>query len=281
MQAPSSDCGAGSCDSGTHRDSSINSGYSSYSDDEEPAIPVTLCAHMHDPSKKCKALKPHKALSLGRNSQAARQPGSESLDGYFARLEEEELDGYFARLEEEEDMTEKEMFELMSIDETTLKSKQKIEENAKKIENVFGEEMRQAYIAFEGYVLFFCTTIAEIMKHPLVRWGKTNVIMDVCMAVSSKACGHNLRHYAIHLHGAMEKSQHCLDRVNLDSIFMAFMASMRDHAAVLEPAQDVAQAQNTIQKCQLVLNLSKRMLSKLKQEIESAKENFQSILGLL
>jgi hypothetical protein len=219
MQAQSSDCGAGSCDTGTHRDSSISSGYSSYSDDEEPAIPVTLCAHMHAPSKKCKALKPHKVLSLGRPSRAARQPGSESLDGAFARLEEEE------------DMTEEEMFELMSIDETTLKPKQKIEENAKKIENVFGEEMRQAYIAFEGNIHFFCTTIAEIMKHPLVLWGKTNVIMDVCMALS--ACqatrGHNLRYSAIHLHGAMEKTQHCLDRVNLDSI-MACMASMRDRS---------------------------------------------------
>ena len=142
MQASSSVCSTGS---GAESDSPINSDdSSSFSDEsvrvreetssEEPASPVylSLLSASARPSQKVKR---HKVSRLEHQSampERAWQPGRWCRDGAYAELSAEEM---------------KEM--------TSFKSKEETEEIAKLIEEAFGKEMRQTYIAFEGNVHFF------------------------------------------------------------------------------------------------------------------------------
>ena len=266
MQASSSIC---STCSGADSHSSINSDDSSSSGDEsvrvheettseEPMSPVYLsllsaCARPSQPAK------PHNVSSLQRqvvSPQVARQQDSGPRDGASAELSEEEM---------------KEI--------TSFKSKEETEEIAKLIENAFGKEMRYTYMAFEGNVQVFCSTIAAIM-HPLFKqYAQIDFVLDVCQTA---ACMEQYIHFAIHLYDAVEMCNHIVSRINLNSSkVVACMAGMRSCAAALAPAQDVAQAQTTIQKCQLILDHNGTYVAKVKHSVETLRQRLQPLIALL
>jgi len=260
--------------SGADSHSSINLDDSSSSGDEsvrvheettseEPMSPVYLsllsaCARPSQPAK------PHNVSSLQRqvvSPQVARQQDSGPHDGC-------PRDGASAELSEEE---------IKEI--TSFKSKEETEEIAKLIESAFGKEMRHTYMAFEGNVQFFCSTIAAIM-HPLFKqYAQMDFVLDVCQTAT---CMEQYSHFALHLYDAVEMCNHIVDRVNLNSSkIVACMAGMRSCAAALAPAKDVARAQTTIQKCQLILDHNGTYVAKVKHSVGTLRQRLQPLIELL
>jgi hypothetical protein len=95
-------------------------------------------------------------------------------------------------------------------------------------------------------------------------------------------CKDQCFHYAIHLYDALEMCKHCVDRVNLNSSeIVACMASMRNHATVLAPVQDMAQVQATIQKCQFILDNNEAFVAKIKRDVERSRQSVQPVVALL
>ena len=189
-------------------------------------------------------------------AQGALQPDSGPRDGASADLSAEEI---------------KEI--------TSFKSKEETEEIAKLIEEAFGKEMRQTYIAFEGNVQFFCTTIAAIMQPLFKQLDQREFVLDVCLTAT---CKEQYFHFAMHLYDALEMCKHIVNRVNLNSSkIVACMASMRNYAAVLVTAQDMAQVQGTIQKCQLILDKNGALVARTKHDVERSRQLLQPIIALI
>ncbi len=162
---------------------------------------------------------------------------------------------------------------------TYFNSKEETEEIAKMIEKAFGKEMRQTYMAFEGNVDFFCTTIAAIMQPFFKQHDQTQFVFDACQTAT---CTEQYSHFAMHLYDALEMCKHIVGRVNLNSSkIVACMASMRNHAAVLAPAQDMAQVQRTIQKCQLILHKNGAFVARITHDVEKSRQKMQPIIALL
>jgi hypothetical protein len=264
MQASSSVCSTG-C--GADSDSSIYSDDSSSSGDEsirvheettseEPMSPVYLSL-LSASARPSQTVKPHKVSRLERQSvMPALQPDSVPRDGASAELSAEEI---------------KEI--------TPFKSKEETEEIAKLIEEAFGKEMRQTYIAFEGNVQFFCTTIAAIMQPLFQQHDRTEFVLDVCQTAT---CKEQYFHFAMHLYDALEMCKHIVNRVNLNSSkIVACMASMRNYATVLAPAQDMAQVQVTIQKCQLILDKNGAFVARIKHDVEISRQTLQPMIALV
>jgi hypothetical protein len=187
-------------------------------------------------------------------TERALQPGSGCRDGASAELSAEKI---------------KEM--------TSFESKEETEEIAKLIDEAFGKEMRQTYIAFEGNVHFFCTAIAAIMQPLFKQYDQTEFVLNVCQTAT---CEEQCFHFAVHLYDALEMCKHCVDRVNLNSS-VACMASTRNYATVLAPAQDMAQVQGTIQKCQLILDRNGAFVARVKGEVERSRQSAQLMIALL
>jgi hypothetical protein len=266
MQASNSIC---STCSGADSDSSINLDDSSSSGDEsvrvheettseEPMSPVYLSL-LSATARPSLPAKPHIVSSLQRqvvSPQVARQQDSGPRDGASAELSEEEM---------------KEI--------TSFKSKEETEEIAKLIESAFGKEMCHTYMAFEGNVQFFCSTIAAIM-HPLFKQcAQIDFVLDVCQTA---VCMEQYSHFALHLYDAVQLCNRIVDRVNLNSSkIVACMAGMRSCAAALAPAQDVAHAQTTIQKCQLILDHNGTYVAKVKHSVVTTRQSLQPLIALL
>ena len=266
MQASISVCSTGR---GTDSDSSIYSDDSSSSGDEsarvheettseEPMSPVYLSL-LSASARPSQTVKPHTVSRLERQSvmpQGALQPDSSPRDGASAELSAEEI---------------KEI--------TSFKSKEETEEIAKLIEEAFGKEMRQTYIAFEGNVQYFCTIIAAIMQPLFKQHDRTEFVMDVCQTAT---CKEQYFHFAMHLYDALEMCKHIVNRVNLNSSkIVACMASMRSYATVLAPAQDMAHVQGTIQKCQLILDTNGVFVARIKHDVERARQHLQPVIALV
>jgi hypothetical protein len=266
MQASSSVCSSGSradSDSSINLDDSSSSGDESVriheeTTSEEPMSPVYLSL-LSASARPSQAVKPHNVSRLEHRSatpQVVLQPDSGPRDGTSAELSAEDI---------------KEI--------TSFKSKEETEEIAKLIENAFGKEMRQTYITFEGNVQFFCSIIAAIM-HPLFKqYAQTDFVLDVCQTAT---CIEQYSHFAMHLYDALEMCKHIVDRVNLNSSkIMACMASMKSCAAALAPAQDMAQVQRTIQKCQLILDHNGTYVARVKHSVETSRQTLQPLIALL
>jgi hypothetical protein len=162
---------------------------------------------------------------------------------------------------------------------TSFKSKEETEEIAKMIEKAFGKEMRQTYMAFEGNVEFFCTMISAMMQPLFKQHDQTHFVFDVCKTAT---CMEQYFHFAMHLYDALEMCKHIVGRVNLTSSkIAACMASMRSYAAVLAPAQDMAQVQITIEKCQFILDKNEADVARIKHDVEKARQRIQPIIALL
>jgi hypothetical protein len=266
MQASSSVCSTGSA---ADSDSSINSDVSSSSGDEsvrireettseEPLSPVYLSL-LSASARPIQKVKRHMVSRIGPQSvmsEGAGQPVSGLCDSASAEQSAEEI----------EEMT-------------SFKSKEEIEEIAKVIENAFGKEMRQTYMAFEGNVDFFCTMISAMMQPLFKQHDQTQFVFDVCKTAT---CMEQYFHFAMHLYDALEMCKHIVGRVNLSSSkIVACMASMRNYAAVLAPAQDVAQVQRTIQKCQFILDKNEADVARIKHDVEKSRQTIQPIIALI
>ena len=231
---------------------------------EEPMSPVYLSL-LSASARTSQTVKPHTVSRLERQSvtaaaaaaaQGALQPDSGPRDGASADLSAEEI---------------KEI--------TSFKSKEETEEIAKLIEEAFGKEMRQTYIAFEGNVQYFCTIIAAIMQPLFKQHDRTEFVMDVCQTAT---CKEQYFHFAMHLYDALEMCKHIVNRVNLNSSkIVACMASMRSYATVLAPAQDMAHVQGTIQKCQLILDTNGVFVARIKHDVERARQHLQPVIALV
>jgi hypothetical protein len=266
MQASSYVCSTGSA---ADSNPSMNADDSSSSGDEsvrireettseEPVSPVylSLLSASARPTLKAKRRKVSRFGPQSVTSESSGQPSSGSRDGASADLSAEEI---------------KEI--------TTFKSKEETEEIAKMIENAFGKEMRQTYIAFEGNVHFFCTIISAIMQPVFRQYDQVEFVLDVCQTAT---CKEQCFHFAIHLYDALEMCKHCVDRVNLNSSkIVACMASMRHCAAVLTPTQDVAQVQSTIHKCQLILDKNAAFVARIKHDVENLRQRIQPGIALI